>query len=60
LTYFGFTTLTTIGFGDIHPRSDVERAFGAFFFLIGVTIFSLMMTSFNGMLDKFKSFEDDN
>lgn len=60
MTYFGFTTLTTIGFGDINPRSDVERAFGAIFFLVGVSIFSLLMTSFIDMLNKFKSFSDDN
>lgn len=44
--YFSFTTLTTVGFGDLHPRSDAERIFIAFGMLIGVAIFSLFMSEF--------------
>ena len=34
--YFAFTTLSTIGLGDYHPKSDSERLFGSFLLLFGV------------------------
>lgn len=43
MTYFAFTTLATIGFGDIHPRADIERIFGIFVFLFGVAVFALIL-----------------
>jgi hypothetical protein len=46
LNYFSFTTLTTVGFGDFHPRSDVERLFITFQMLIGVAIFSYFLGDF--------------
>lgn len=46
VTYFAFTSLSTVGFGDFHPRSDAERLFCAFILLFGVAIFSLIMGSF--------------
>ena len=44
--YYSFTTLTTVGFGDLHPRSNIERLFIAFVMLLGVAIFSLFMSDF--------------
>jgi hypothetical protein len=41
--YFAFTTLTTIGLGDLYPVSDIERLVGAFLLLIGVATFSIIM-----------------
>lgn len=38
VSYWGFTTLTTIGLGDYHPRSDYERLLCAVIFLVGVSI----------------------
>ena len=38
VSYWGFTTLTTIGLGDYHPRSDYERILCSVVFLVGVTI----------------------
>ena len=43
VTYFAFTSLSTVGFGDFHPRSCVERLFIAFVLLGGVSIFSFIM-----------------
>ena len=43
LLYFSFTTLTTVGFGDLHPSSDAERLFMAFGMLFGVSLFSYYM-----------------
>lgn len=36
--YFSVATLTTVGYGDIHPTSDGSRVFTAIFILIGVGI----------------------
>ena len=41
--YFGFTSLTTVGLGDYHPRSNSERIVGALSLLIGVTVTSYVM-----------------
>ena len=44
--YFAITTLSTIGFGDFHPVSTLERGIAAFILLFGVAIFSFIMGQF--------------
>lgn len=44
--YYAFTTLATVGFGDIKPISDHERIFISFIFVFGVAIFSFIMGIF--------------
>jgi hypothetical protein len=51
--------LSTVGFGDYCPRSNAERAIGAFMLLIGVALFSYIMGNFIDILDNYRSFEDD-
>jgi hypothetical protein len=51
--YFSFTSLTTVGFGDFHPKSDFERIFIAFGLMFGVAIFSYIMGEFIQMFDAF-------
>ena len=46
ILYFMFTTLSSVGFGDYHPKNSYERAFTAFILLTGVTIFSYLMGNF--------------
>ena len=36
--YFSVVTLTTVGFGDLHPTSELSRLFTAIYILVGVTI----------------------
>jgi len=38
--YWSFTTLTTVGFGDIVPKTDLERFFCSMVLLFGVALFS--------------------
>ena len=59
VTYFSFTSLSTVGFGDIRPTSDMERILGAIILLFGVSVFSLIMNNFNEILDKFKHLNSD-
>ncbi len=35
LSYFSFITLTSIGFGDIYPITDMSRLVTAFFGMVG-------------------------
>ncbi len=46
MVYFAFTSLSTVGFGDLNPRSDFERIFIAFMLMFGVAIFSYIMGQF--------------
>jgi hypothetical protein len=54
--YFSFDTLTTVGFGDFHPRSDFERVYIAFGLLFGVAIFSFIMGEFINMISNVDAF----
>lgn len=57
--YFAFTSLTTVGFGDYHPRGNLERVCGAFILLSGVAIFSYIMGNFIQILEEMKAFARD-
>ena len=57
--YFAFTSLSTVGFGDYHPRSNVERLTCAFILLFGVAIFSYIMGNFISVIEQFKAFHQD-
>ena len=59
VTYWAFTTLTTVGFGDYHPRSDAERAFCSFILLFGVMTFSLIMGNYMVILESIKNVNSD-
>ena len=57
--YFAFTSLSTVGLGDLHPRNDIERPIGALVLFFGVAIFSMYMGQIIEMLNKFISFNED-
>jgi hypothetical protein len=42
LTYYAFTTLSTVGFGDLTPKSDKERVFTTLILLCGVAVFTIV------------------
>ena len=44
--YFMFTTLSTVGFGDFNPKSELERGIMTFILLIGVACSSYIMSQF--------------
>ena len=43
VVYFIFTTLSTVGFGDFNPKSEIERVVMTFILLVGVACFSYIM-----------------
>ena len=51
LVYYTFTSLSTVGFGDLTPRSDCERLFCAFILLFGVAIFSYILGELTNILE---------
>ena len=59
MTYFAFTTLATIGFGDINPRADIERVFGVFVFLFGVAIFTIILANFTNIISECRKFTSE-
>jgi hypothetical protein len=58
-TYFAFTSLSTVGFGDLNPRSNYERSFMMLILLFGVAIFSFIMDIFNQTITKMKRLDSD-
>ena len=43
--YFSVATLTTVGYGDIHPTTGESRVFTAMYILVGVGIVIAALTS---------------
>ena len=43
--YFSTTTLTTIGFGDLHPTHDSSKLFTVFYIISGVALMLIALTS---------------
>ena len=58
VVYFAITSLSTVGFGDFCPRSDLERALGAIMLLFGVAIFSIFMGKFIEMMNQINQFNE--
>jgi len=44
--YFSITTLSTVGYGDLHPISMLEKCIGMAVMLLGVGFFSYIMGKF--------------
>ena len=51
-TYFAFTTLATVGFGDYYPVSPIERVLFTVVFIGGVSMFSYIMGELQKMLKR--------
>ena len=58
MVYFSFTSLTTVGFGDYHPKSNVERTVISMALLFGVMLFSFFMGNFAEILDNHSKFQE--
>lgn len=42
--YFSVATISTVGYGDIAPRTDVGKIFTIFFMLVGIGLFVALVT----------------
>ena len=59
MTYYSFTSLATIGFGDFHAIADEERIITIFVILFGGMIFSYFMGEFIEILQHIERFQKD-
>lgn len=57
LCYFAVTTLSTIGYGDFSPKSVPEKFVGAFVLLLGVCVFSIVLSRLMDILGEFRKIE---
>ena len=53
MSYYSFTTLTTVGLGDFFPTTSAERLMLVIIFLGGITIFSTLQ---NNLQEAFLSY----
>ena len=60
VVYFIFTTLSTVGFGDYNPKSELERIFTTIILLVGVACFSYIMGQFIEILMNLQTVTADN
>jgi hypothetical protein len=58
-TYFSFTSLSTVGFGDLHPLNNYERLLTALVLLFGVAVFSIVMGNFIEISESAKSMNEE-
>ena len=58
-TYYAFTTLSTVGFGDLAPRSDPERLICSMILMVGVAIFSVFLGDFITIIEAYKAINQD-
>ena len=51
--YFVMTTLATIGYGDLSPKTKVEKFTVILIMIIGIAFFSYIMGNFSGILTSY-------
>jgi uncharacterized sodium:solute symporter family permease YidK len=56
MTYFVFTSLSTVGFGDYYPKNSTERLMCAMILFMGNMLFGLIISNFNNMMEEIKNF----
>jgi hypothetical protein len=59
INYFNITTLSTVGFGDFAPKSNMERLLIVFSMLFGVSVFSVVMQFLRKLLKDLYKFMND-
>jgi voltage-gated potassium channel len=54
ILYFALTTLSTVGYGDYYPNSDVEMIITSIVMLGGVAFFSYIMGNFIDIISNYE------
>jgi len=60
MTYFAFTSLSTVGFGDYYPQNSFERLMCAMIIFMGNFLFGIIIRNFGEMMAEIKAFNYDN
>eukprot|EP00753_Platysulcus_tardus_P013660 PLAT3821.3.p1 GENE.PLAT3821.3~~PLAT3821.3.p1 ORF type:complete len:1960 (+),score=909.62 PLAT3821.3:67-5946(+) len=50
--YWSFTTMTTVGYGDILPQTDAERLYSCLAMLLGASVFGYVVGSMASLVGK--------
>jgi uncharacterized membrane protein len=50
--YFALTMLSTVGYGDLYPISNLEMIIAVVCMMIGVAVFSVVMNQVSQILEK--------
>ena len=58
-TYYLFTTMSTVGFGDLYPISDKERIFLIFLLFSGVLLFAQIQGHYHQTYEEIGNFFQD-
>lgn len=53
--YYAITMLSTVGYGDMYPISNVEKIVAVFCMMIGVAVFSVIMEQFSIAKDEYEA-----
>jgi len=53
--YFSVVTLTTVGYGDLHPSTDFTMMFTVVYIVLGIGVFAALLTSVAQEYIKIKS-----
>lgn len=53
--YWAFTTISTVGYGDIVPKTQAERVFGIIWMMLGVGFYSFTIGSLTSILSNIDS-----
>lgn len=53
--YFALTMLSTVGYGDMFPISNIEMIVGVALMMIGVSVFSIVMGQFEETQAEFQT-----
>lgn len=49
---WSFTTIASVGYGDIYPVTDLEKLFGIFAMMVACGVFSTIVGILSGLFDK--------
>lgn len=58
--YWAVTTLTTIGYGDITPKTPIARLFTMFIMILGVGIYGIVIGNMANMLQAANRYKEKN
>lgn len=50
--WWGFVSMTTVGYGDKAPRSFAARIFSIFWILVGITVCSMFTAALSNKIDE--------
>ena len=59
MLYYTFTTVSTVGFGDLHPKSNAERIWMAFGMMLGVALMGCVIGNILDMIAVYDEFHSD-